>query len=244
MRALFTSTAIAIATVAVLLSTTQGAGAAATTPAGTPTAAGANTTAASPIKLAAVLRAAPALNANGALEIRLRWTINDGWLPNGGFNLYRTDRKTPLNTTPLGAPVNLPASLALGGKRPLPLHDLLNQAVPPAGVSLPHLAPKLARPPSAAATFNPAASAAPQLHIQSASNLVAASPASSQTTSATQVAPRLRQIPAAPTPAQLALGARRTLLLGAALHPSVASALGLSFDDEEVTAGQQYAYEL
>jgi hypothetical protein len=227
-RALFTSGAAAMTIVAALLGTTQGAGAATTTPAA----------------LAAELRAAPALNANGALEVRLRWSIKDGWLPNGGFNLYRTDRKTPLNAAPIGGAVNLPANLALGGAKPLPLNDLVNQAVAPSGVALPHLAPTLARPLSAADTFNQAASAAVQLHIQSAPNLVAASPVASPTTSAPQVAPRLRQIPNAPSPAQLALGARRTLLLGAALHPSVASALGLSFDDRDVTAGQQYGYEL
>ncbi len=251
MRALFTSDAAAIAIVAALLSTAQGAGAATTTPAGAvnsvvgaPTVAGANTTTANPIALAAVLRAAPALNANGGLDIRLRWSVKEGWLPNGGFNLYRSDRKTPLNATPLGGTVTLPASLALGGAKPLPLHDLLNQSVTPSGVSLPHPALTLARPPSAASTFNQAASAALQLHAQSASKSMAGSPGSSPTATAPSVVPRLRQIPTAPTPAQLVLGARRTLLLGAALHPSVASALGLSFDDPDVTAGQQYSYEL
>src|SRR5579862_399474 len=122
MRVLFTSGALAMTIVVALLSTAQGAGASTTMPAA----------------LSAELRAAPALNVNGALEIRLRWSIKEGWLPDGGFNLYRTDRKTPLNTTPIGGTVNLPTNLALGGAKPLPLHDLLNQAITPSGVTLPH----------------------------------------------------------------------------------------------------------
>ena len=187
--------------------------------------------------LSVVLQAAPAKNPGGSVEVRLRWSLNDGWLPDGGFNLYRSDSAAPLNAAPLGAAAttNAPAQLSLGGTHTLALKNLLNTATQvPAGVVLPPLAAAASgHAASAAAAFDQLATQAQQLHGLRANLL---KNAASNIPSATASQP--------PSTADVALAARRNLILGAALHPAVASALGLSFDDASVQVGKSYTYTL
>jgi hypothetical protein len=211
-------------------------------------AASASTVTLSPTKL----MAAPALGSAGAVEVRLRWTVTDGWLPDGGFNVYRADRSGALNALPLGAgaAVSAPAQLDIGGARPLELKALLIHATAvSSGTVLPHLTASVARAASATVTFDQLGAQAMQTQAlkgprlsgsTNATNAAAASAAANAPVAAASTHALLVN----PTPAQLAVDARRTLLLAATLHPAVGDALGLSFDDKTVTVGQSVRYEL
>ncbi len=78
------------------------------------------TTAATDYDLAAAC-VAPADNP-AKVEVRLRWVMKSGWLPDGGFNLYRVEGQgTPvkLNSQPLGAnPGHLPPGADVWKARP------------------------------------------------------------------------------------------------------------------------------
>jgi hypothetical protein len=211
-------------------------------------------TQATPATLSAIdLRAQPALGAGGKVEVRLRWTVKEGWLPDGGFNLYRSDRSTPLNPAPLGAggAGAAPEQLDVGSAHPVALRSLITQATAvAAGTTLPKLSVTVTRPASASAAFDQAATQAQQLQAVTApafasTPITGAAPASG-TVASPRVAPRpAALLPAsAPTAAQVTAASRRTLLIGAAVQPAVASALGLTFDDTSVAAGQSYTYEL
>ncbi|MDQ3812316.1 MAG: hypothetical protein M3347_00025, partial [Armatimonadota bacterium] len=57
-----------------------------------------------PASTGAIVLRAGSLKPNG---VALRWTVKEGWLPEGGFNVYRIENgkrsEKPLNATPLGA---------------------------------------------------------------------------------------------------------------------------------------------
>ncbi len=213
------------------------------------------------------MRAAAAVNAQGNIEIRVRWSLQDGWLPDGGFNLYRYDgavvaagTTAPLNKSPLGVVTDAtaPTAVRTGNAHTIALASLLGKSTS-AGptTALPPLSTTVTRGASAQAQFDHLASAARTAHspqaalatVATAAKSVAAAPAVSggagaaAGTAAAKVAvqPVKR---ATPTAVDVTMQARRTLLMGAALHPEVASVLGLAFDDPNVTAGQTYTYRL
>lgn len=195
-----------------------------------------------------ILRAAAAQGKSG-VEVRLRWSLTDGWLPDGGFNLYRSDRATPLNPTPLGATSSVAntAQISIGASHAFQLGKLLQKARQVPSAPLPSLAVVQAPPPSAQAEFDrlapPPPASPPSLSTPSAVPMTTG-PATSQPAQ-TITAHNVALIPsAAPTAAEATLASRRTLLLGAALHHDIGNALGLSFDDATATPGQTYTYTL
>jgi hypothetical protein len=187
-----------------------------------------------------VFRAAAAQGKSG-IQVRLRWSLTDGWLPDGGFNVYRSDRPRPLNSAPLGATTSVGGSkqIDIGGAQPFQLGKLLDKArqSPPTS-SLPPLALVLPKPASSEAAFD---------RLATPASTISSTPA---TTAGPAVAPQLaaHTLPAVPatqpTLAETTVASRRALILGAALHPAVGDALGLSFDDSTVTPGQSYTYTL
>lgn len=214
-----------------------------------------------------ILRAAAAVNAQGGIEVRLRWSLQDGWLPDGGFNLYRFNGSTaaatlpsPLNRSPLGAitAASAPATIATGSTHSLPLASLLNKAT--SANTLPALSTTLTRGASAQPVFDRLAAAARAAHSAQGTQLAVATTATTVigtpgTSSASAAGPAAITAAAsrpslniakraAPTATDITMQARRTLILGAALHPAVASTLGLAFDDANVTPGQTYTYRL
>jgi hypothetical protein len=195
-----------------------------------------------------ILRAAAAQGKSG-VEVRLRWSITDGWLPDGGFNLYRSDRARPLNPIPLGATSSVAsnAQINIGASHSFQLGKLLQKARQTPSAPLPSLAVVQAPPPSAQAEFDrlaPPPPASPASLSTPSTVPTTTGPATSQPAQ-TITAQNVALIPsAAPTAAEATLASRRTLLLGAALHHDIANALGLSFDDATVTPGQTYTYTL
>ena len=214
--------------------------------------------------LTVTMRAAAAEGATHRIEVRVRWTVTDGWLPAGGFNLYRSDASTPLNSTALGGSLaNAPATLAIGATHKVQLGTLLSKAATvPATGTLPPLTTPVVRGASAASRFSQLATAARQrrgLLPQQASGLIAptSATASPATASGAGGAGAVRPAPVVPLPkaalprvatapsiADQTIAARRTLLLGAATHPAMAATLGLAYDDPNVTPGQTYTYTL
>jgi hypothetical protein len=206
-----------------------------------------------------VFKAAAAQGSDG-MEIRLRWSLQDGWLPDGGFNIYRSDRTAPLNLRPLGVSPssNAPAEIPVGTSHThtFKLGTLLQRAAQaPAGSAVPPLITNTVRPASSASRFAQLATSAQQHHTLLASSLPvqgsANSNAGSGTLSAAQGLPAsgAKALPhtagAMQTPPlDSSIAARRTLLLGAAVSSDVASALGMAYDDANVTAGQTYKYTL
>ena len=215
--------------------------------------------------LTVALRAAAAEGATHRMEVRVRWTVTDGWLPAGGFNLYRSDASTPVNSTALGGSLaNAPATLAIGATHRVQLGTLLSKAaIVPATGTLPPLTTPVVRGASAASRFSQLATAAQQrkgLPPRQTSGLIAPTSATTAaaagTASGAAGAAAARPAPVAPLPqaaaprvtapsiADQTIAARRTLLLGAATHPEMAATLGLAYDDPNVTPGQTYTYTL
>ena len=211
-----------------------------------------------------VMRAAAAVNAQGKIEVRVRWSLQDGWLPDGGFNIYRFDgtlaatgTTAPLNRSPLGVLTagNVPATVQTGQKHSLALASLLGKSTATGATSaLPPLSTTVTRGASAQTQFDLLAAAARTAHSAPASQAAIATAAktvvgtpSTGGTPQTAAPPKVVAQPAkrvAPTVTDVAMQARRTLILGAALHSEVASTLGLSFDDPNVAAGNTYTYRL
>ncbi|HEV2702753.1 MAG TPA: hypothetical protein VGV09_14060 [Steroidobacteraceae bacterium] len=210
-----------------------------------------------------ILRAAAAENLQRNIEVRLRWSLQDGWLPPGGFNVYRSNGSaaaatgTPLNVSPLGAvtAANAPATIATGNSHSIAIASLLTKAA--ATGTLPALSPPVTRGASAQPAFDQLAAAAHTAHtvqatqsaVNSAARTIIGAPATAA--AGTTVAARagavsgaMAAIRPAPTPADIAMQARRTLIFSAALHPQVAATLGLAYDDASVTPGQTYTYRL
>jgi hypothetical protein len=196
-----------------------------------------------------ILGAAAAQGAKG-VEIRLRWSFQDGWLPDGGYNLYRTDGTGPisgLNRSPLGGTLatNAPAQIQVGAHHALQLKSLLAKAAAPQGSTLPPITTSVSRAASSATQFTQLAGQAKQLHfLPSPSGAIPTPSATGVDTvpSAAKAAPRPAVTP--PSLADTAIAARRTLLLAAALNPDAGAALGLQFDDSTVTPGRTYTYTL
>lgn len=190
-----------------------------------------------------VLRAAAAQGKSG-IEVRLRWSLTDGWLPDGGFNLYRSDRPAPLNAMPLGANASAGsnAQINIGAAHLFQLGKLLSRAHATPTSTLPPLAEVQARPASAQADFDRLAP-----HPATA---VPPAPDTPASTAAAQTMPLVtahiasKIATAPPSTFETTLASRRALLLGAALHPAISNALGLSFDDSNVSPGQTYTYTL
>ncbi|HEX5283779.1 MAG TPA: hypothetical protein VFW30_06650 [Bryocella sp.] len=195
-----------------------------------------------------ILRAAAAQGKSG-VEVRLRWSLTDGWLPDGGFNLYRSDRTTPLNSAPLGATSAIAntAQINIGVSHAFQLGKLLQKARQAPSITLPSLAVVQAPPPSAEAEFDrlavPPPASPPSASTPSAAPMMIG-PATAQPASMITGHPVTLVPAASPSIAEATLASRRTLLLGAALHDDVSHALGLSFDDPTVTPGQTYTYTL
>ncbi len=232
-------------------------------------------TAASGAAPSVVLRAAAAVNTQGKIEVRLRWSLQDGWLPDGGFNVYRYDgaaaantMPSPLNGVPLGnfAIANAPAAVQTGATHSVQVGALLGKAK--SSATLPPLSTPVTRGASAQAQFDQLGAVARTAHSTQATQAAIAAAAKSLATAPTgnrasvvaggaapapsvgPVAPVGARVSAngvrraAPTAIDVTMQARRTLIMSAALHPEVASVLGLSFDDSNVTPGQTYTYRL
>jgi len=228
-----------------------------------------------------IFRAAAAVNTQGRIEVRLRWSLEDGWLPDGGFNVYRFDGSvagattTPLNGSPLGGvtAANAPVSVRTGALS-VPLASLLGKAA--ASGSLPTLSTTVVRGASGQARFDQLtatanasfsaqatqamiSAAAAQATVTAAAATVSTaggstsvstpkaqsgSAASSVVASTAKAAASSAVKRAAPSATDIAMQARRTLLMSAALHPEVAALLGTAFDDPNVKPGQTYTYRL
>ena len=129
-----------------------------------PQALGATDSTSNPLSVA--LMAAPAQGASGHIEVRLAWSLQDGWLPAGGFNVYRSGGSAPVNGTPLGGSLaNAPATLPIGTAHTLQLGALLGKAsTAPSTGTLPPLTTTIVRGSSAATRFNQLATTAQQGH--------------------------------------------------------------------------------
>lgn len=180
---------------------------------------------------------------NAQPAVRLRWSMADGALPSGGFNVYRTD---PSGTTKLNP---APIDAAPEGKRD-PTYVLAAKAMRIAGVQSQLISGKVTRQSSASAF------AAMRSGIKTLTGVAGTPPTALQIRSAMNKSPEVGALFKSLTPgakfkgkrvysdAEKVANARTFVILQAMLHPEAASKLGLGFDDTKVTANASYTYTL
>ncbi len=213
-------------------------------------------TAAFPATAQVSMEAATAV-VNGRPQVRVRWTLDSGWLPKGGFRLYKlagTDRK-PIYSSPASAAAgtqsrsllrSIPGSYDFASALALADTELRDAA----DRSAPLFESQPTRPASSAAVFDALRASTirarslpgPGLASRDLSREIQNDPA------VQQYRQRIRSTPpgtrALPTDSERVRSARADLLAAAMTRREVSAALGLGFDDTEVTAGARYGYAL
>ncbi len=198
--------------------------------------------AAGPTKL--VVMAATAYNDHKP-EVRLRWTVTDGWLPERGFHLYRIqgNNRTLLNPTRPFA-VNLNGFSAQG-------RNLLNLAKSQIAAGE-HFAPGIQRQSSLAAfrAMRETMEAVrqqlgPALSAEAVAQQVRQIPPVAQYLALTRRTPNAKPAARAPlSQDDQVRQVRSQLLVGAMLNSGAAHNLGLAFEDTDVHDGETYEYAL
>ena len=184
------------------------------------------------------------VQANGATIVRLRWTMDEGWIPNGGFNIYRSDGTNAIKLN--SAPLQVTSALGKSDK----VYQTAIRQVKITGSQTLLMQAKSGRQ-SSATTFAAMRSSVKPLtgtlggpptvaQIQGAANKTPAVVAYMSTLPKGSPQPKTRVFSANE---QIAL-ARSHLAISAMTMPGAADALGMGFDDTKVTANAAYTYTL
>ena len=182
---------------------------------------------------------------NGAAAVRLRWMMDEGWIPNGGFNLYRSDgSSTPvkLNSTPL----TVKGSLALTDQ----VYKTAIQPVRITGAQAFMAKSKVGRQ-SSSTTF-----AAMRASVKGVTGAAGGPPTTAQIhtaiTKTSAVSTFMSSLPRGSAQPQkrvftanekIAI-ARSHLAMSAMTLPGAADTLGMGYDDTKVTGNASYTYTL
>ena len=204
-----------------------------------------------------MLRAATA-NMGTKPEVRVRWTITNGWLAPGGYNLYRIEgaNRTKLNATPIKyVPPAGARALSLPGGGQIDVVKLMTLANTTTrdfrSVNQPLFGPKRPRPTTSAPVFRDLATGIRQLRSLPGPALSKRA-IQAELTERPQVKLFLTKIkppvppppPPPPTPTELSQDAKQDLVMGSMLSKDVNKTIGCGFDDTTATAGTAYQYAL
>jgi hypothetical protein len=176
------------------------------------------------------------------VDVKLRWVINEGWVPPGGFRLYRVvaGKKTRVYPPATPSTVKLAPQLAA----------LRQSAVLPLAGDTKLFSETLARPPSSAGVFQARASKAQELVKKPQMNgrilkqsLISLPPVNTffNNLKAPPTGPRMQSLA---VPGEKVLDARRALIFSALASPSSAEVLGFGATDNAQAPGSTVAYEL
>lgn len=177
-----------------------------------------------------------------AVDVKLRWVINEGWVPPGGFRLYRVavGKKTRV----------YPPATASTAKLSPQVTALRQSAVLPFSGDSKLFAETLTRPPSSASVFQARSTKAKELIKKPQMNgrilkesLITLPPVSSffNNLKAPPTGPRMQTLA---KPGEKVLDARRALIFSALASPASADVLGFGATDKGLPAGTTVGYEL
>jgi fibronectin type 3 domain-containing protein len=206
--------------------------------------------------------------------VRLRWSLVDGWLPAGGFNVYRDNDVKPLNSAPLIAqtgPLPEGGDTISGRKAPAEFHHIYAKALALAVNKAHHpekeISPFTGHPHQRGASSEDVFKAMEQ-HHERVMELHQGLPrwheqnTILQLRQSTKVAEYLSWLQEGPTvlpkdlkgtvspkrappsEAEQVRQSRKGLIMAATVYPAVAAHLGLAFDDRNIAAGQKHSYRL
>jgi hypothetical protein len=180
------------------------------------------------------LRAATAQAAGGKVEVRLRWRPVRGWVPAGGYRLYRTDGTRRLVYS--SRPPEANRLQALGLSVPL----LGKAGTRSTAADAERIAGPITRAQSSAAQFAARAQAANAARTAAKGRLVPSLPPSDEQDDAPE-AFAARRLPALD---EEVLRARRQIATAALLQPEAAAEVGLGAADGAVQPGAKVSYAL
>ncbi len=206
------------------------------------------------------LNAATAM-VGGRAEVRLRWQVNSGWLPAGGYKLYRVEGTNRVLVYP---PPAKPAIGSIGRKTTSPIRSgsrivlkpradlqaMLDLAARPAPATIALFGGTSARASSSLEVFRARQSAATSLKQNKSVGPVALAAGVNAIKPVQDFFGKLGSKLAKPTltAAQIderkTLTARRSILISSLADPSVAEVVGLGATDKGVQAAQRVTYTL
>ncbi|MHB8635335.1 MAG: hypothetical protein ACYC96_02565 [Fimbriimonadaceae bacterium] len=184
------------------------------------------------------------VHVNGAPVVRLRWVMDEGWIPNGGYNLYRSDGTTTLKLN--SAPLRVKDQQGLNDK----VYQLAAQPVR-LNVGQSFLLPIKATRVSSAPAFS-----AMRTAVKGITGAAGGPGTESQIRNAVSktaaVVAYMAALPKRPTQptkpvytnVQKVAMARSHLAVTAMTLPGAAETLGMGFDDTKVTLNAPYTYTL
>ena len=193
----------------------------------------------------------------GKPEVRLRWSVTEGWLPAGGFNIYRIEagNRTKLNSSPIGGQaIGDSETLTMPGGTKLELGKWMRKAKTiPAGTKLSDLkvfGNPSPRPASSAPAFNALRSQiktlqgakGPALTMDALRARVVESPAMSGYLK--QIAGGGADPSKRITDLDQVVQIRSELLSTAMMNKDLANKLGLAYNDSTANDGASYTYAL
>ncbi|HLK13653.1 MAG TPA: hypothetical protein VKT78_02510, partial [Fimbriimonadaceae bacterium] len=181
---------------------------------------------------------------NNAPVVRLRWMMEEGWIPAGGYNLYRSDGTNTIKLN--SSPLKVKDTVGLSDK-------VFQTAIQPIRIGGPQSLISLAKPTrqSSATTF-----AAMRTSVASLKGLAGGPVTPTQIhaaiTKTPAVAGFMSSLPKTPpgaakqvlTANQKIAIARSHLAMTAMTMPGAADTLGMGFDDTKATLNANYTYTL